>query len=693
MKYLFTALLLLFHLIIFSQTVSLEWVNTFGSATNMSNVNGSKTLIDSQGNVFVIGEFSNTVDFDPSLNIFNLTSNGGSDIYIQKLDSNGNFLWAKYIGGNSIETFADAALDNAGNLVIVGNFSQSVDFNPGLGVDTKTSMGLKDFFVLKLDNQGNYNWSHTFGSASVDVVRKLCINSSNDIVLGGYLQNTVDFDPGISIFNRTAISYDIYLLKLNTQGDFIWVKTLEGGATSNGDLNGLTTDVNQNFYMGGTFKDSVDFDPDIPYNPQYSLAPNTYSFFILKLNSNGQFVWVNITNIPSCQTITSDNFGHIIIGGAFFGTVDFDPGPNIYNVSSVGYAAYALKLDTNGNFIWIKKMGGVNGPIKIDIVFDIDCNPQGDISLCGEFAGLEDFDPNAGNYLLGPGSIFNSSDAFYMQLDSNGNFKWAAAIGDNSTEASAKCIAQTTQSKIYVVGSFDGTTDVDPNVGVQMISSNGGYHAYLIKLRSCIPNSSIDVIQACSPYTWIDGNTYSSSNFSAKDTLSNVNGCDSIVTLNLTLSTLDISVQVNNNTLLSNAIGVTYQWVDCKNNNFQQILGATNQTYIPTTNSSYAVIISNGVCTDTSICLPFVVTALDINNKIQVSVNPNPTNDKISILLPNIEDEVCIEIISIEGAIIQINKLFLEKEINVSLRNYPNGIYFIKLKSPTWQQAFKVFKY
>jgi uncharacterized protein (DUF2249 family) len=693
MKCFFTLLLLFIQCNIFSQTVSLEWVKTFGADSTISDVSGNKTLIDLQGNLFVIGEFSNTVDFNPSINVFNLTSNGAKDIYIQKLDSNGNFLWAKYFGGLGIETFADAALDNLGNLVIVGVFTQSVDFNPGIGVDTKTSMGAKDFFVLKLDNNGNYAWSHTFGSALTDVVRKLCLNSANDIILGGYFHNTIDFDPGISIFNRTAISYDIYLLKLNAQGDFIWVKTLEGSTAANGDLNGLAIDVNENFYIGGTFKDTVDFDPDIPYNPQVSLVPNAYSFFILKLNNSGQFEWVKITNIPSCQTITADNFGHLFIGGAFSGIVDFDPSPNVYNVSTLSYAAYVLKLDTNGNFIWVKKIGGVNAPLEVDMVYDIKCNAQGDIALCGEFAGLEDFNPNAGIYLLGPGNLFGSNNAFYMQLDNNGNFKWAAAIGDNTTLANAKSLAQTNQGKIYIVGSFDGITDFDHNAGVQMISSNGGYHAFLIKLKPCIPSSSIDVINACAPITWINGNTYTTSNFSAKDTFSNANGCDSIVTLNFTLTPLDTTLQVINNTIMSNATGVTYQWVDCKNNNFQQIIGATNQTYIPLISSSYAVIISNGTCTDTSICLPFVVSALDMNNKIQCSLHPNPTHDKISILLPDVEDEIMLEVIGLEGAIIQTQKYHLQKEITIDLRNHSNGMYFIKLISPQWQEVFKVLKY
>ena len=99
------------------------------------------------------------------------------------------------------------------------------------------------------------------GSALTDVVRKVCLNSSNDIILGGCFHNTIDFDPSISIFNRTAKSNDIFLLKLDSIGNFIWVKTLEGSTEANGYLSGLTIDVNQNFYLAGTFKDTVDFDP------------------------------------------------------------------------------------------------------------------------------------------------------------------------------------------------------------------------------------------------------------------------------------------------------------------------------------------------------------------------------------------------------------------------------------------------
>ncbi len=691
MKYTFTLIVVIIHVNIFSQTVSLEWVKTFGALSSSSDVSGRKTFFDLQGNLFVMGEFSNTVDFDPSLNVFNLVSNGDKDIYIQKLDSNGNFLWAKSFGGIGIESIADAAIDSLGNLIVVGNFSNTVDFNPGIGVAARTSNGQIDFYVLKLDNMGNYLWAHSFGSANVDVVRKLCLSNTNDIIVGGYFHNTVDFDPGTSIYNQTAISYDIYLLKLDASGNFIWVKTLEGSNSANGDLRGLTSDMNQNFYLGGTFKDTVDFDPDIALNLQSSLVSGAYSFFILKLNSSGQFEWVRITNIPSCNTMATDDFGHLFIGGTFFGTVDFDPSPNVYNAYSAGYAAYALKLDTSGNFKWMKKVGGMNGPIKVDVIYDIKCNDDGDISLCGQFAGLEDFDPNAGVYMLGPGSLFNSYDAFYMQLDSIGNFIWAAAIGDSMTEAAANCLANTPQGKIYVVGQFDGSTDFDHNAGVQTISSGGGYHAYILKLKSCMSNGSIDIIDTCSSITWIDGNIYSASNFSAKDTFINSNGCDSIVTLNLTITALDTNIVVNSNTLVSNATGVAYQWLNC-DPLFQTIVGATNQSYQPNSNGSFAVIISNGNCIDTSACISYLVSSILNEKETNLYIKPNPTKDKISIFLAELEDEILIEVFNLEGRMVQNEKLHFVKEVKINLDHYSNGLYLIKLKTNKWQQILKVTK-
>ena len=128
----------------------------------------------------------------------------------------------------------------------------------------------------------------------------------------------------------------------------------------------------------------------------------------------------------------------------------------------------------------------------------------------------------------------------------------------------------------------------------------------VVTLDLTINNSTFgtDIITACDSATWIDGNTYNASTNIPTFTLTNAAGCDSIVTLNLTISPIDISVVQNPFTIVAMESGATYQWLDCNNGN-AVISGETNQTYIPASSGNYAVVVSKNGCTDTSICVNF----------------------------------------------------------------------------------------
>ena len=128
-------------------------------------------------------------------------------------------------------------------------------------------------------------------------------------------------------------------------------------------------------------------------------------------------------------------------------------------------------------------------------------------------------------------------------------------------------------------------------------------------------NTSTDVISACDSYLWIDGNTYTSSNNSAQYTLMNVQGCDSTVTLNLTIEPLpNINVTQGSTELTANQNGATYQWLDC-DNNYAVINGETNQSYTPAATGNYAVEVNMNGCVDTSAC--FLVDYTGIEELIQ----------------------------------------------------------------------------
>jgi hypothetical protein len=131
----------------------------------------------------------------------------------------------------------------------------------------------------------------------------------------------------------------------------------------------------------------------------------------------------------------------------------------------------------------------------------------------------------------------------------------------------------------------------------------------IVTLSLTIKNSTtgVDVITACNSYTWINGITYTTSNTTAKDTIRNASGCDSIITLNLTINTVDVTTTVNqSNISANNTSAIGYQWINCDNNSL--ITGETNRTYFPSVSGNYAVALTSNGCLDTSACSPVNVT-------------------------------------------------------------------------------------
>jgi hypothetical protein len=119
---------------------------------------GYSIAIDGNGNVYTTGEFWGTVDFDPGAGISNLISAGNNDIFIQKLDAAGNFLLAKRFGNGSQEGVNTIAVDNSGNIHTTGYFVGTVDFDPASSTANLTSAGAQDVYILKWDAAGNYVW-------------------------------------------------------------------------------------------------------------------------------------------------------------------------------------------------------------------------------------------------------------------------------------------------------------------------------------------------------------------------------------------------------------------------------------------------------------------------------------------------------------------------------------------------------
>ncbi|MBK9282752.1 MAG: hypothetical protein IPM51_00340 [Sphingobacteriaceae bacterium] len=265
------------------------WAIKFGGASFDA---GYRIALDGIGNIYVSGIFRGTCDFDPGPGVTNLISNGvsESDVFIVKLDASGNFIWAKNVGSSGSDYAYGLFINQIGDVYVSGNFFNTIDLDPGPAIFTATSNGSEDVFLLKLNSIGDFLWAATFGSTGKDGGSTVACDQFGNVYLSGYFQFTIDFDPGPGTSTLSSVSgwQDIFLIKLDNAGNFIWAKSYGGSGIDN--CLSMRIDQLNNIYCTGYFHDIVDFDPGpgIMNLPSAGLQDN----YILKLDPSGDFVWV-----------------------------------------------------------------------------------------------------------------------------------------------------------------------------------------------------------------------------------------------------------------------------------------------------------------------------------------------------------------------------------------------------------------
>ena len=241
--------------------------------------------VDGSGNVYTTGGFNGTADFDPGSGAFNLTSAGSLDIFVSKLDSAGNFVWAKQMGGSRVDIAEGVALDGSGNVHTTGFFGGTADFDPGSGAFNLTAAGRDDIFVSKLDSAGNFVWAEQMGGQNSDQAKGVAVDCRGNVYTTGWFDGTADFDPGPGVFNLFGTEQDIFVSKLDSRGNFVWAVATMGGFYGVQHQVAVDVDGSGNVYTTGSFTESLDFDP----GPNaFILTPAGGSdIFVSKLEPNG----------------------------------------------------------------------------------------------------------------------------------------------------------------------------------------------------------------------------------------------------------------------------------------------------------------------------------------------------------------------------------------------------------------------
>jgi predicted outer membrane repeat protein len=244
---------------------------------------GSDISIDEHGNVFSTGSFNGTADFDPSPATYSLTSAGYWDNYVIKLDTDGNFIWAKAMGGTLTDNSYGLALDTSGSVYTTGGFANTVDFDPGPGTYNVTSAASVDIFISKLDTNGNFVWVKHMPGTYVQYGMNLVLDETGNIYTIGDNLGTADFDPGAGTYNLSTSGYnDIFVSKLTATPQIYYVKWDATGANNGMSWTDAYTDLqsalsvassgDEIWVAAGTYKPTTGTDRTISFDLRNGVA-------------------------------------------------------------------------------------------------------------------------------------------------------------------------------------------------------------------------------------------------------------------------------------------------------------------------------------------------------------------------------------------------------------------------------------
>lgn len=343
----------------------LQWVQTLTS-TGPSEAFAVK--VDASGNVIVVGTYGGTA-------IFGSTSKTavGNDVFIVKYNTNGVFQWVK-----TIEHFVFSprlALDNSGNVYITGGFMNTITIE----TTSRTSLGSFDMMLAKFGSDGSLEWLQSAGGTGQDMGTKLTTDAAGNVYVTGHLYYTETFG-GLSVVRKGET--DMFVAKYNASGAIQWVQT--AGGTSPDNAEAIVLDANGNVYVSGFFQGTASFGT---INKTTNGGPDV---FIVKYDNNGSFLDVQTFGGGEADFVKGmavDNAGSIYVTGSFGGTLTFG------NTSRTGLGdrdIFVVKYNIHGNFQWIQTAGspGFEEPMDISIDSNKNIYVSGYFNETSNFGGV-----------------------------------------------------------------------------------------------------------------------------------------------------------------------------------------------------------------------------------------------------------------------------------------------------------------
>jgi hypothetical protein len=288
-------------------------------------------------------------------------------------------------------------------------FQESADFDPGPGEEIRTSNGAKDIFLTSFDANGDFRNVLTWGGGLRDMCWDVAFNGIDRVYVAGEFQDSVDFDTGLSVDERTSNGFsDAFVSCFNTDGDYIWCNTI--GGVDDDRCYDVEADFTGTVVASGVFRGEVDLDP----GPGQDIRTAPFAIFLDRFQPDGSFIWADTweTTEPYSNSfeyqqapVALDATGNVFLAGSYDSAIDLDPGPGTNEQTGRGYQdVFLVKLSPSGEHVWGITWGGYS----TDDARGVHVDGLGNIIVAGNVSPDPDLDPGPGFYSVWLGNSPNN---------------------------------------------------------------------------------------------------------------------------------------------------------------------------------------------------------------------------------------------------------------------------------------------
>lgn len=762
---------------------SAQHYNWSAVGSGSQNVIVSETTADSAGNIYTAGYFEGTATFFDSFgNDTTVTSAGWQDCYVTKYSAEGELLWLIAWG----EVFFDHAYTiqwvPSGHLYVGGSFADTLDFDPGPGVHYLYGNATIPAYIMKLDVDGNFIWANNYSGAAPGTVVGMDIDSQENIFFCGSVETGADVDPGPAVYTPSVSGQkDAWIQKIDSAGNFIWAGVIGSNYALHESGSAIAVDGNGDAVIIGSFYYFTNLDPFGSSLPVVGNAMGNPDMYAVKVTGTGTLDWAHYwaqSGVDLARSVDFDAANNVYIAGTFSSAMDFDPGPATTTLTAQGSDdGYVLQLDPGGGFGWVRQFGGASSWLGTERCYELQVGSAGNLLVAGAFLDTCDLDPGIGlAEVMSPGI----TNGYLLQLDLNGNYQWHNHYVADATSEIVH-VHEAPDGNILAAAYYTGTLDADAGPGLAEYTSAGQNDVALIHIVTCIDSydtlnpavcesylppsggpaltmsgTFTDTLQnacgadsiitinltvfgtatatidtttcnayvtpsgnqtltmsgtyadtltaqsgcdsvltinltvlpaatgtldttVCGAYTAPTGEAYTTSGTYA-DTLLAADGCDSILTINLTVLEVNTEIEITSASITSLATGATYQWIDCTTNSI--VGGATGQTFAPPVNGTFAVEVTAGNgCSDTSICVTILNASVDaLAESPQLRVFPNPSEGSFAVQLLDGGSINAYTITDLSGKVVLARGQLATTLLQVP-HKLPAGVYLLTVQS------------